>query len=215
MAIEACANGCGKPASACHRASWPTVPKPPPRGSVREEDEDEYYRLRDEEKARRLASARVPVCQARRTCAACSGQPSCSGCKAWECAACAADAATPAAFAAEHEEDPDVYEDDYGRREPPLYCALDMRPCATCRRPACARCRISCSGCAGAVCRHCRLRSTSCKSCQRTIDNEDEYDIGPVNRDEGLCDACWAAGMAEGGVFCGCGEPAREARRRR
>jgi hypothetical protein len=202
-AREACAAGCGAPASPCCRADWPTVPGPPP--SYAGLDSAAWGRLYAEDKARRLASARVPVCLAPRTCGACSGQPACAGCEAWECAACARDGATVTAFEVDHETDPAVEKDPWqgvDRGRPP-FCALDLKACTTCQRLACYDCRHeeACSGCHHDVCYSCAFHSAWCEGCVGVYNREWSGEFGPMH--EGYCGACWAEGHAEGFIKCG------------
>lgn len=109
----------------------------------------------------------------------------------------------PSSFKEDRENDPSIWEDEYGDRGRCQYSALALLPCGNCMQLACAGCSQHCSLCGSPVCRRCPLRSTSCWSCRSTIDDNDDHDIGPVDRSAGVCNACW---HGEEPVTCGCGE---------
>ena len=195
---------CGsvKKVSQCNRAKWPTVPAPPP--FLESSDLRKHAADVRAEKAAREAAPRVPVCVTQEwKCCKCGN--GCHLCCRWECDACAKDEETARRFVSYHNEvDPDVSEDEYSRRGDPPFSDLKLASCVTCRKSVCHSCSTSCDTCDQAVCKRCRLRHTWCYMCRGTIENNDDFDIGPVDREEGVCGACWALG----GTRCGCGRRA-------
>ena len=50
------------------------------------------------------------------------------------------------------------------------------------------------------------MKSTACERCRHTIDNNDDFDIGPVDLSK-ICGDCFYNGSAKTKLECGCGEP--------
>ena len=121
------------PLTACVRSSWPSPPNPPPwTPDVAEEVHKAQLRA---EKARRAEAPRVLVCKAPSlsVCVACASIRGCSSCGKWECATCFDDKATIETFKVYHDDfDPDVDEDEYGRRGGSPHFALALKPCYGC-----------------------------------------------------------------------------------
>ena len=203
---QAACSKCGlvksKESKLCARATWPTVPAPPP---FQETPNLRAYKAAVRaEKTAREAAPRVPVCVAtERRCRECAD--GCRFCCKWECDACASDTETARRFEEYHEDvDPDVAEDEYGRKVASPYSALALSDCVTCGKSVCHSCSTNCARCTKAVCRRCPKRHTWCEQCRQAIDNGDDADIGPIDRKEGVCGACWR----RGGTRCGCGQRA-------
>lgn len=189
----------------CNRLNWPTMPAPPsflPSFTVLEKQ----AAIRAEKTARE-AAPRVPVCTttAERKCRKCAKQNGCHLCFRWECTACATDSDTSRRFEEYHNEvDPDVDEDEYCRRSPPPCSALKLSGCVTCGKSVCHQCSTNCGACVKAVCRGCRIRHTWCRMCRYAIEDNSDFYLGPIEREEGVCGACWH----KGGTRCGCGSRA-------
>eukprot|EP00957_Ditylum_brightwellii_P114352 8719285-Ditylum_brightwellii.AAC.1 len=73
----------------------------------------------------------------------------CRACTKYECEDCKADTESPEHFEELHENDPDVYKDEYGRRRYCVYHALNVSCCLGCRGRICNYCGQQCEDCNG------------------------------------------------------------------
>ena len=193
----------GKKMNSCNRSDWPTVPLLP---KYNEEDHGtyrEYVTCVLEQNAAQQKAARVPVCKSMsQLCTPCARKTGCQKCASYECSSCAADEMTVTLFQEYDEMMDDPHEDCYGRRRKCLEQALNIHDCAMCSKSVCVSCNWVCSNCTKHLCYAHQRRHPWCEGCRFTIENNDDFDIGPIDREEYVCDSCWDCGSQ-----CGYGEP--------
>eukprot|EP00121_Abeoforma_whisleri_P008072 Awhi_evm1s7395 len=113
--------------TACHRSKWTTAPDVP---QFKEGDKLKCYinSLGELDKQRRLEPPK-DVCHSRdQYCRRCVRKHGCNLCESWECDSCQKDIDTPRKYKEYHKIDPDVYEDEYGRRGTAEESALKVGP---------------------------------------------------------------------------------------
>lgn len=196
---------------ACSRTGWPRVPVLPLWDEATDDKESYQDSSRKWKKAWKLADKEreekgdVVCCNDDFFCKDCIIRKGCLFCKQYECGDCQEDTNTPTIFQKWHDEYPDAdYEDEYGRRGNCPYQPLDVHRCWRCGRRACQSCGNKCQECNRRVCESCQGDlNTWCGSCRGIIENNDDYEIGPIDRTEYVCRECFDRELH----FCGCGEP--------
>ena len=190
----------------CHRADWPTTPNPTK--FTEGMDLSTYNKLVREEKDLRLSQTAISPCLSA-VISRCNNAKSCRRCNRWECEACELDTVTPQTFEDYHEIDPEEYEDEYGQRGPCEYLPLSLQKCMVCDKLVCAYCIEKCDGedCINVACENvCQgFRDTFCDWCRSVVEENDQFDIGPVTLDK-KCRTCFNKVKVN---YCGCGNRSR------
>mmetsp|Transcript_56978 Transcript_56978/g.84809 ORF Transcript_56978/g.84809 Transcript_56978/m.84809 type:complete len:372 (+) Transcript_56978:390-1505(+) len=191
----------------CIRTKWPKIPVVPDWEAVKNNSKDDDVAWREAvEKADmvRKVSGKVVCCNDDVLCMDCIIKEGCRACKKYECEDCKTDTESPKYFEEWHANDPDVYEDEYGRRGYCAYRALNVSRCLGCGGKICDNCGHQCEDCNRRACERCKEDlNTWCARCRFTIENNDDFDIGPIDRREYVCRECFYRRPQ----VCGCGEP--------